>query len=258
MRFKILPITIAYQDSPRGRAYLNAFLKYGLSPQEVVVMESGFEFPDGFSVEVEKYGYKDVYYNPDITLEDIADRGTIVSRVMSSSINDPQLVEQLSSSESEYILFTGGGIVSPVTLSIAKEFIHIHPGYVPYYRGSTCFYYSLIEEYELGATAFFMAEQLDSGPIIRRDKYNINVLLNRDQKCFIDYILDPYIRMCTLENVLLKLAEGENLLNSSEQHIEPCDKEAYFVAHPVLRAKACEIINNNYDESKPTGITVLN
>lgn len=253
MKLTKIPVTIAYLDSLRGRAYLNAFLKFGFCPQEIVVMENEFEVPVDFVNEARKYEYDKKYFDYTLGLGAVAGKETIVRRVSTNSINDPKVVEALAAGESQYVLFTGGGIVSPETLAIDKKFIHIHPGYVPFYRGSTCFYYSLIEKSELGATAFFMAEELDAGPILARNKYELNVLLEKGQIHFIDHILDPYIRMATLENVLLDLSKGDDLLATYPVY-DSCSKEAYYVVHPIFRAVAWKKICESYDEAKPAGI----
>ena len=51
------------------------------------------------------------------------------------------------------------------------KFLHIHGGYVPAFKGSTTNYYSLLAEGQLGASAIFLTEDLDSGPKLHRQKF---------------------------------------------------------------------------------------
>ena len=78
-------------------------------------------------------------------------------------INNAELREYVKKITCDYIVFTGGGILKDKILDAGKKFIHIHPGIVPEYRGSTCFYYSIINEKKVGVTAFIMDKTLDNG-----------------------------------------------------------------------------------------------
>ena len=81
-------------------------------------------------------------------------------------INDQRLIDYLKNLKIDYIVFTGGGILREEILSLEMKFIHLHPGIVPDYRGSTCFYYSILNESYAGVTSFIMDKTLDTGNII--------------------------------------------------------------------------------------------
>lgn len=57
-------------------------------------------------------------------------------------------------------------------LSTPSTFIHCHPGRTPDFKGSTCFYYSLLAEKKMGVSCFFMAVGLDEGETLSQKEFN--------------------------------------------------------------------------------------
>ena len=140
-------------------------------------------------------------------------------------INNPLLIDYVKNSDIDYFVFTGGGILRSEILDAGSKFIHLHPGIVPNYRGSTCFYYSILNENNCGVTCFVMDENLDTGKIILQKTFS------PPSHIFIDEIYDPFIRSEVLVQVL-----QNNLLhtgNFSEQ--DPDSGETYYIIHPVLK-----------------------
>ena len=254
MKLTRVPLGIIYLDSIRSRAYLNAFIRRGICPQEVILMDDSFRISDRFSREAEKYDYGNQYFDFTIDPHDFfQSNGIQVNKVSSKQINDPGIVERLKNSGAGDFLFTGGGIVPKSVLSAGKRLLHIHPGKIPDYRGSTCFYYSILEGNGLGATAFFMHEKLDSGPIIAQRSFSFNLRLRDDQPLFIDSVLDPYIRMKTLEEALACHTDSKRTPTIQKEPYRT-DKEAYYVMHPVLRNLTFSKINRSYDPSRAEGV----
>ena len=125
----------------------------------------------------------------------------------------------------DYLIFTGGGILKSEILNSGSKFIHFHPGIVPNYRGSTCFYYSIINDGNCGVTCFIMDEDLDTGDII------FQKIFPPPTNRFVDEVYDPYIRAETLREVLgKKIIEKGNF---KKQY--PNKGETYFIIHPVLK-----------------------
>jgi len=140
-------------------------------------------------------------------------------------INNPQLVNFLKKSKIDCYFFSGGGILKKEILNTGCKFVHFHPGFVPNYRGSTCFYYSILNENNCGVTAYFMDEKLDSGDII------FQKIFPKPIHFFLDDIFDPHIRSETLLIVL-----KQNLLEKSTFQKQNLDSgETYFIIHPVLK-----------------------
>ena len=174
-------------------------------------------------------------------------------------INNPTLIRYVRNCNIDYFIFTGGGILRSEILNSGSKFIHFHPvvvqthggprssdkfgfsrsasrynavltgeGYVvlqPNYRGSTCFYYSILNENNCGVTCFIMDENLDTGKII------LQKIFPPPPHIFIDQIYDPFIR----SEVLIEVLQN-NLLKKGNFHEQnPNSGETYFVIHPVLK-----------------------
>ena len=102
-------------------------------------------------------------------------------------INNLELRNFIKQSRIDFYIFTGGGILESEILSSGPRFIHFHPGLVPFYRGSTCFYYSIINDDKCGVTAYVMDEKLDAGKIIHQKSFS------KPSHIFIDDIFDAII-----------------------------------------------------------------
>ena len=140
-------------------------------------------------------------------------------------INNSQLINFIKQSNMDFFIFTGGGILKSEILSSGPKFIHFHPGIVPFYRGSTCFYYSIINDDNCGVTAYVMDEKLDAGKIVHQKTFP------KPSHIFIDNVFDADIRSDTMIDVLKNsLLIKENFL---KQDINV--GETYFVIHPVLK-----------------------
>ena len=121
-------------------------------------------------------------------------------------------------------------IVKDRLLSGGQRFLHVHGGYVPQFRGSTAFYYSLLESGQIGESAIWIDQGIDTGPVIRRRWYPV------DGDAEIDRVLEPVYRADLLADVLeLWLETGEF---PSESQTGPA--ETFFVIHPVLKRLALD------------------
>ena len=121
----------------------------------------------------------------------------------------------------------GGVLLKKQILSIGKNFLHIHGGYLPDFKGSTTNYYSLIKENSIGASAIFLTQEIDSGPIFLRKKYQ-----SPEKKEFIDHIYDSAARAKVLIETL------ESFKKSGE--FSPLKGEfkkgnTYYVIHNFLK-----------------------
>ena len=140
-------------------------------------------------------------------------------------INHPLLSEYISKSKTDVFIFTGGGILRENILNSGSRFVHLHPGIVPNYRGSTCFYYSIINEDSSGVTAYFMDKEIDTGNVIFQKKFP------KPDYSFIDEIYDAHIRSETLLEVL-----KNNLIQKDKTTKQnPCEGETFYIIHPVLK-----------------------
>tara|TARA_Y100000590_G_C15699017_1_gene1006153 strand:- start:1539 stop:2225 length:687 start_codon:yes stop_codon:yes gene_type:complete len=139
-------------------------------------------------------------------------------------INDQRLIDYLKNLKIDYIVFTGGGILREEILSLEMKFIHLHPGIVPDYRGSTCFYYSILNESYAGVTSFIMDKTLDTGNIIFQKRFEM------PNHKYLDEIYDPHIRSETLVEILKNKSMIEETIRQDKDR-----GETYFIIHPVLK-----------------------
>lgn len=208
----------------RSKAYLRKILDYSIKLDEIIFLndKKSEKIFSKFAIrESRKCGFDVSESVLDILLENKIN----FKEFDYVDINNLDLNNYLKKSKINYFIFTGGGILGTTILNSGPKFIHFHPGIIPDYRGSTCFYYSIINEDKCGVTCFIMDEKLDTGSIVFQKNFPL------PNHSFIDEVYDPYIRAETLKEVLQnKLLEKENF---REQ--KPEEGETYFVIHPVLK-----------------------
>ena len=170
--------------------------------------------------------------------------------VSDTDINSKELVDILDSKRCKEYIFTGGGILRPDILSKNVKFIHVHPGNIINYRGSTCFYYSYLNQKLIECTTFYMSENIDRGDVLDISKIKINLTINSDQKLFIDYILDPTVRALSLQRFLR--------LNTDRKinQIDTFENSDCYLIHPALRYLFFQKINENYNPKNDSGIFI--
>lgn len=248
-----LDCAILILPSVRSIAYLSMFKQLNVVPSEIILLKEGNNSKlDELKKEDGKYNYSKKYFDINLDINSYIKENNIKTNYLDTrDINSAEVVEALSNSTSEYVIFTGGGIAKKPILSLNKKYIHTHPGILPDFRGSTCFYYSVLAKNELGATSIILDENIDTGEIMSEGSFTINYKINADQPLFMDYVLDPFIRANTLKKLLEKFKTGE-VINKKQQ--SELDKPAYYVMHPLLRHITINNINSNFNPKNPQGI----
>ncbi len=206
----------------RSKAYLQKLLNNKISLDEIIFMNDEREekFEDAEINEAKRNNF-------DITK---SVKNTLIEYELNFKefdfvdINNTKLVNYLKKSQNLFYIFTGGGILKKEILRSGPKFIHLHPGLVQKYKGSTCFYYSILNENNSGVTAFVMNEGLDTGDIIYQKKF-----FKPDHK-YLDNVYDPHIRSETLIDII-KL----NKLKDQFKKQNFSDGETYYIIHPVLK-----------------------
>ena len=95
-------------------------------------------------------------------------------RVGCDSINSKRVLSALARFEPDFAVFCGkpGEIVHRDTLDRGPLFLHMHPGELPRFRGSTTLYYSYLLERAFSVEAVFMSADIANGGIGRVDHYD--------------------------------------------------------------------------------------
>ncbi len=226
----------------RCKAYLQNLVKNKLLPEFAIIIDGKNviyhnEFNSIFSIDHAKK-YFDLFED---ALTTIKKNGIPFKIIDAKTPNEKGVIEELLRRKEKYYIYTGGGILKKDTLKTGKKFIHIHPGIIPKYRGSTCFYYSILIDDNCGATAFFMEEGVDTGRIIMQKSFKKPNLID------LDNIFDPYMRSELLVDVIKRLKKYGRL-PSKKQNLN--EGETYFIIHPVLKHLA--ILSCTNDEKHKT------
>lgn len=218
-----MKLGIILTPNSRSQAYIQKILKHNIQIDEIIFLNDNLSHSNYKKEEITKskeYGF-DLSKSVHSSLIENKLNYTEFDFV---DINNPKLINFISNSSCDFFIFSGGGILRDEILNTEKKFIHFHPGIVPNYRGSTCFYYSIINENQCGVTAFFMDNHLDTGKIIFQKTFDPP---NHE---FVDDVYDPYIRSETLVEVLKK-----NYFASTKLKEQSPDGETYYIIHPVLK-----------------------
>ncbi|MDY3112714.1 MAG: hypothetical protein SOW25_00110 [Helicobacter sp.] len=155
-----------------------------------------------------------------------------VEVIPTKDINSETAICILARIPEEFIVYSGyaGGILSKEHFSYNKKFIHIHAGSLPYFKGSTTCYYSLLEQGTISASAIFLSRDLDCGDIlgcVSLSKEQIKKLNNTD----IDMQVEPYIRGLALVKVLQDFKRDSTFRAKKQEGLG----ETYYRIHPVLK-----------------------
>jgi len=233
-------------SSNRTKYYLYQMAKHNLFPSIVLYMEDSYVTTVEQQVTSACTERKPSYlHGIDLNisvLDLLTDLKVSYEHIPSIDPNSKLVVEAVSRCDPSVLLYSGpgGAILRDEVLNTGKRFLHIHSGYLPYYRGSTTIYYSLLNEGNCGATAFFLDKSIDMGPIIMKKKYP-----PPENTETIDLYYDPFIRSELLIEVLKEYVRRGEL---------PCEMqdinagETYFIIHPVLKHVAILSSRKRYKE----------
>lgn len=219
-----MTIGIILTTDNRSKAYIQKLIKNKIFLDDVILLNSG---------QSEKLFSTDIIQKSLDSGFDISEsvKATLEKSELNfhefdfDDINNPKLVQYVKNSSIQFYLFTGGGILKSDILNSGSKFVHFHPGIVPFYRGSTCFYYSIINENNCGVTSYVMDENLDTGDIIYQK------IFSKPNHQYIDDVFDPFIRSETMIDVM------KNNLIKTVIHTkqDSSQGETYFIIHPVLK-----------------------
>lgn len=223
-------------NSARTKAYLQLLLRNGLKPSKVWIMSNHLnkliDEADKYSelIRVEEENEQNEYFKlEEPVLYTLGQEHIPYTHLESENVNDETVYQAISGGNEKYVIYSGfgGQILRQPILSSGKKFLHVHPGIVPNYRGSTTFYYSLLKEGKVGASAIFLDEKIDCGPVLKTKWYELQLPVPNP-----DYLVDPYIRASLLVDVIneyLDRGEFEYRFQSSSEG------ETFYIIHPVLK-----------------------
>ena len=237
-------------DTVRSKAYILELLQNGFSPNFcVLLINIGSKvYPGQASLNRSTLNLDEIspvdqalignWINQDLTCElsEILEEHQInYVQCFTNTVNDEQVRRVIKKRDDKLYIFSGygGDIIRNRILSLGVNFLHVHGGYLPTYKGSTTNYYSLLQRGTLGASAIMLSDHLDSGPIVFKREFNCP-----DNVALLDYFIDPGIRAKVLVEALRKIdkLQEDNLWETQNSE----EGETYFVIHPILKHLAIE------------------
>lgn len=227
-------------DTSRSKAYLKALARNDMLPAFVLLLEHDSDslLPGQQKSDITKEVvsgesdslWSEADFDSNESMRSLLDVSDIPYKVSpSTNINDMSVIALLKSRPEDVFIFSGfgGNLLRKPILGCGKKFLHVHGGFLPNYKGSTTNYYSLIEEGMMGASAMFLNEDIDSGPVLLRKKFS-----PPDNLQVIDHIYDSAARAKVLVEVLTLFKV------SKKWEFELPDNEGgetFYIIHPILK-----------------------
>jgi methionyl-tRNA formyltransferase len=228
-------LAILAADTCRTRIYLQALASSNMLPKHGLFLANTSDLTSKKpNKPPESFDENGLRYDLSIPVNELFNQLQIPYHTIDSgNPNDPVSSRIVKEIDEELIIYSGPGgcILRNEILTCGKNFIHVHSGILPEYRGSTTIYYSILKDGTCGATAFIMDEKIDHGPIIKRRGFPIPT----DRKN-LDYFYDSYIRSQLLLDVL-----NEFKTNGFPRKLEENNNqkgETYYKIHPILKSLA--------------------
>jgi len=143
--------------------------------------------------------------------------------------NAPAAVAAVAACPTGVLVYSGpsGEILRAPLLATGKRFLHIHPGRLPEYRGSTTIYYALLRGEPCGVSAFFLDRGIDTGDVI-----GSRVVPPPADRTRIDLEFDPELRAGLLVELLREYARSGRFTAVPQP---AAGGETYHIIHPVLK-----------------------
>jgi methionyl-tRNA formyltransferase len=220
------------QETHRSKAYLQSLIRNGLLPNYVLLLKrSNIETEN---LDLPPTENPDTLFDPSILEEEsLKEVGIPYQTITANSFNEEEVVERIKKRPEEYFVFSGRGILKEI-FSAEKKIIHVHPGKLPEYRGSTCPYYSVLSNDGWWTTSFLMTPEIDKGQVLRQREFPLpadNIDTSR--------VYDPLTRSQVLVETIMELKEKGKLDGQQQDLSLGID---YYTIHPTLEFIAKEAI----------------
>tara|TARA_A100001011_G_C13978935_1_gene702461 strand:+ start:32 stop:679 length:648 start_codon:yes stop_codon:yes gene_type:complete len=199
-------LSIVLANTKRSKFYINELKKNKIYLENIIFYS---KITDSKILKsLEKYPYKDNLF-----------------LIKSNNINNKTIEKELLKIKSKYILFSGyNAEILKNKKILKKNIIHCHPGLLPKYRGSTVFYYSMLEMNRIDVSVFKMTKKIDEGRILFTKGYSFP-----KNKIDLENDFDHIIRAKTLVSFIKSKKSKFKKLNSKFDSF-------YYIAHPIIRS----------------------
>ena len=139
-------------DSNRTKSYIHQMIVRQVLPAYVIYMDDEmYVNPESGSADNHAgQTSSDVNgFDSDMRITQVLADNDIPYQIVSNrNPNSEEVLKLVQESAQSIFVYSGpgGAILGDRILSTGKKFVHVHPGIVPYYRGSTTLYYSLLND----------------------------------------------------------------------------------------------------------------
>lgn len=168
----------------------------------------------------------------------------LVEHIIAWDYQEPDFQKIILKDKSSHYLYTNGGIVPQRLFEQGIKFLHIHPGIVPYVKGSDGLLWSLMERGKLGYSCFYMNAGIDTGDLIHQEEFE-NIKFPSIRPLYKNYsqdiykallsAYDPHYRAKLLINVIKSVDGDLSLLKAQKQQNK--GSREFYAMHPLLVKK---------------------
>ena len=146
-----------------------------------------------------------------------------IYHIKSNSINSEKLLKKLKGNKL-LLLNTGKELIKKDILSKFK-IIHIHPAYLPEFRGADSSLHMILNTGNIGVSSFFVNEGIDTGEIISRKKwlfkkFNFRLQLSTVEEKYMFWFsfIDPLLRAFEFNDIINFKTLKNNLIIQNHQN----------------------------------------
>jgi methionyl-tRNA formyltransferase len=141
----------------------------------------------------------------------------------SNNINSKHVSKRLKSETIINVISVYPGEIVKNYSLLKKKLLHCHPGDLPFFKGSTTIYYSIILKKKLCVTIILINRIIDDGKIIYKKYFNYPKRNKKIEKNF-----DDKIRSITL----IEYLKNKKKIKYSTSSVTTLP---YYIAHPIIR-----------------------
>ncbi len=234
MNFSMLII-----NNNRSKAYLQNLVRNNFIPNKVIVLNDSnvtlVEHTENDKLIsqntnqkfIQKIDSLDIFFDEkEHILKTLKENNIKFNVIDNLDINSKEVINEVTNTPDEYIVYSGpsSSILRKEILSKNKKFLHVHPGLLPKFRGSTTIYYSYLLESKIGCSVIILDNGIDEGSILYEKEYKI-----LEKEIDFDYLLDPLVRAKTL----VEFFQNKKINPVNQKNNK--DKTTFYIIHPVLK-----------------------
>ncbi len=225
-------VGIILADTGRSKVYLELLIKKELIPSKVIFLKNESERLPGQMDQVvdevrEVLEYKiNLNFDVENAIKDLPSEVLISPTI---EINSEEFKTFLVSQKENHWIYSGYGgvILREEILNTDKKFLHVHGGFLPEFKGSTCNFYSSLSDEFFGASSIFLEKEIDAGPLLMRKKYPVP-----KEEIDFDYIYESVCRADVLASTLEYFQQNKDwpIVNANQK-----EGRTFYIIHPLLK-----------------------